>query len=123
MKIELIMHWDDPTASVAVTAYNLGMIRIAAETENIMYILSKINELYNSLKNKKEDGSNTPVVYSKRLIDDVIHSLIRLGSCESDLKEYPTIYGPRPDGVIFDVRTIKIERVHLIRALKPIRHL
>lgn len=122
MKVKLIRHWDNCAASVAMTAYNLGMLRIASETENVTYILSKINELYSFAKRGVITGE---VLHdeSKRLIDDVVFKLLRLGVCGSDFNGWPTIYGPRADGYIPDIRTIKIERIHLIKALTPTRYL
>jgi hypothetical protein len=121
MKIELIKHWNNPNESVAMTAYNIGMIRFAAETQKIQYILSKIDELYKSAKN---DGitENGWVSSSKRLIDDVVHKLLRLGSYDSDFYGWPTVYGPRTDGHIPNITDIKIERKHLIKALTPTRY-
>lgn len=122
MKIKLVKYWNNPNVSAAMTAYNLGMLRVAAETENVMYILSKINELYIQAKSDGKAGV-THVTESKRLIDDVIYKLIRLGSHKSDFQEYPTIYGPRTDGSLPDIRNIEIARAHLIQALTPVRYL
>lgn len=119
MKIDLLKSWDDPNVSSAMTAYNIGMLRIAAETENVKYILAKINELYHAAKS--EAGEN--VRRSNLLIDGVVYNLLRLGRTESDFNGWPTIRGPRPDGVVPDIRNIEIERVHLIKALSLLRKL
>jgi hypothetical protein len=122
MKVKLAKCWDNCASSTAMTAYNLGMLRVAAETESVMYILVKINEIYASAK--KWDKTDIHSTQIKLLIDDVVYKLLRLGNYgESDFKEWPTIYGPRSDGYIPDIRTIKIERVHLIKALTPTRYL
>jgi hypothetical protein len=122
MKVKLATCWDNCTSSTAMTAYNLGMLRIAAETESVMYILAKINEIYAWAKKDNKTG-DVYAIQLKLLIDDVVYKLLRLGTSKSDFKNWPTIHGPRADRYIPDIRTIKIERVHLIKALTPTRYL
>ena len=122
MKIILATHWDCPNSSAVMTAYNIGMLRFAAETVSVEHVVSKINELYQSAKNEPLCG-DVPIPESKLLIDDVISELLRLGHNNSDFYGWPTISGPRSDGFTPDIRNIKIDRKHLIRALTPIRRL
>jgi hypothetical protein len=122
MKVKLAKSWDNCASSTAMTAYNLGMLRVAAETESVMYILAKINEIYAEAKKDNKTGG-VYAIQLKLLIDDVVYKLLRLGVCKSDFKGWPTIHGPRADRYIPDIRTIKIERVHLIKALTPTRYL